>query len=183
MVFCYKDRFLTCSIHGKCVLDRRQSPLFAMHVLRSPVCLYPQVVFYSRQDASSRSYAYSFKALTISTHTRLTALTKHAPFASDFPLLRWKQVMRLMRILIQVFPSTPSPAFIGSDFLATTGQSAISQPIASAFPFRLYLSYLVHACGKETTRLPSVICIFYSIHPDPNHVDEPYRSCPFPVFL
>ncbi|MNI66387.1 hypothetical protein D3C73_1219480 [compost metagenome] len=50
------------------------------------------------------------------------------------------------------------------------------------FPFRLYLPYLVRVCAKETTRLPSVICIFCSIHPDPNHVDESYRSCPFICF-
>jgi hypothetical protein len=88
-----------------------------------------------------------------------------------------------MRILIRVFPSTLLPAFIGSDFLATTERSAISQPIGSAFPFGLYLPYLVRVCVKETTRLPSVIYTFCSVHPDPNHVDEPCRSYPFPVFL
>jgi hypothetical protein len=89
----------------------------------------------------------------------------------------------LLRILIQVFPSTLLPAFIGSDLLATTEQSAISQPIGLAFPLRLYLPYLVRVCVKETTRLPSVICTFSSIHPDPNHVDASCRSYPFPVFL
>lgn len=88
-----------------------------------------------------------------------------------------------MRILIRVFPSILSPAFIGSDFLTTTERSAISQPIGLAFPFRLYLPYLIRVCVKETTRLPSVIYTFCSIHPDPNHVDAPCRSCPFPVFL
>lgn len=46
------------------------------------------------------------------------------------------------RTLIRVFPSILSPAFIGPDFLATTGRSATSQPIDSAFPFGLYLPYL-----------------------------------------
>lgn len=50
------------------------------------------------------------------------------------------------------------------------------------FPFRLYRPYLIRVCVKETTRLPSVICIFCSIHPDPNHVDESYRSFPFVCF-
>lgn len=50
------------------------------------------------------------------------------------------------------------------------------------FPFRLYRPYLIRVCTKETTRLPSVICIFCSIHPDPNHVDESYRSSPFVCF-
>lgn len=50
------------------------------------------------------------------------------------------------------------------------------------FPFRLYRPYLIRVCAKETTRLPSVICIFCSIHPDPNHVDESYRSSPFVCF-
>ncbi len=36
-----------------------------------------------------------FKALTISTHANSQTLTKHVPFASVFPLLKWKQVMRL----------------------------------------------------------------------------------------
>jgi hypothetical protein len=85
----------------------------------------------------------------------------------------------LVRILIRVLPSRLLPAFIGSDLLTTTERSAISQPIDSAFPLRLYLPYLVRVCAKETMRLPSVICTFYSIHPDPNHVDEPCRSCPF----
>lgn len=87
------------------------------------------------------------------------------------------------RILIRVFPSSLLPAFIGSDLLATTERSAISQPIDSAFPFGLYLHYLAHVSAKEATRLPSVICTFCSIHPDPNHVNEPCRSYPFPVFL
>jgi hypothetical protein len=90
---------------------------------------------------------------------------------------------KLPRILIQVFPSRLLPAFIGSDLLATTERSAISQPVNLAFPFGLYLPYLGRVCVKETTRLPSVICTFCSIHPDPNHVDEPCRSYPFPVFL
>lgn len=51
-----------------------------------------------------------------------------------------------------------------------------------SFPFRLYFPYLVCVCTKETTRLPSVICTFYSVHPDPNHVDESYRSFPFDCF-
>ena len=88
-----------------------------------------------------------------------------------------------MRILIQVLSSSLLPAFIGSDLLATTERSAISQLIDSAFPFGLYLPYLIHVCAKETTRLPSVICTFCSIHPDPNHVDEPRRSYPFRAFL
>ena len=50
-------------------------------------------------------------------------------------------------------------------------------------PLGLYLPYLVRVCAKETTRLPSVICTFCSIHPDPNHVDESCRSYPFRVFL
>lgn len=50
------------------------------------------------------------------------------------------------------------------------------------FPFRLYRPYLVRVCVKETTRLPSVICTFCSIHPDPNHVDESCRSFPFVCF-
>ncbi len=50
------------------------------------------------------------------------------------------------------------------------------------FPFRLYLPYLVRVCAKETTRLPSVICTFCSIHPDPKHVDESCRSSPFICF-
>ena len=87
-----------------------------------------------------------------------------------------------MHILIRVLSSRLLPAFIGSDLLATTGRSAISQPIDSAFPLRLYLPYLVRVCVKETTRFPSVICTFYSIHPDPNHVDEPCRSYPFVCF-
>mgnify|MGYP007088351010 CR=1 FL=1 len=87
-----------------------------------------------------------------------------------------------MRTLIRVFSSRLLPAFIGSDLLATTERSAISQPIDSAFPLRLYLPYLVRVCVKEATRLPSVICTFCSIHPDPNHVDEPYRSYPFICF-
>lgn len=90
----------------------------------------------------------------------------------------------LLRILIQVFSSGLLPAFFGLDLLATTEQSAISQPIDSAFSLLgLYLIYLVRACVKESTRLPSVICTFSSIHPDPNHVDKPCRSYPFPVFL
>lgn len=52
-----------------------------------------------------------------------------------------------------------------------------------AFPFGLYLPYLARVYEKETTRLPSVICTFYSIHPDPNHVDESYRSYLFRAFL
>lgn len=50
------------------------------------------------------------------------------------------------------------------------------------FPFRLYRPYLIRVYVKETTRLPSVICTFYSIHPDPNHVDESYWSFPFGCF-
>jgi hypothetical protein len=88
----------------------------------------------------------------------------------------------LVRILIRVLSSRLLPAFIGSDLLATTGRSAISQPIGSTFPSRLYLSYLVRVYVKETTRLPSVIYTFCSIHPDPNHVDEPCRSYPFICF-
>jgi hypothetical protein len=174
----------------------RLSPIASslQSVLRSPVCLYPLAFIYHRRDVPSRSYLLWFKALTISTHSDSQTLTKHVPFASVFPLLKWKQVMRLgafkahstlqkkPRILIQVFPSRLLPAFIGSDLLATTGRSAISQPIDSAFPLRLYLPYLVRVYVKETTRLPSVICTFYSIHPDPNHVDEPCRSCPFDCF-
>jgi len=38
---------------------------------------------------------FLFKALTISTHEYSQTLTKHVPFASVFPLLKWKQVMRL----------------------------------------------------------------------------------------
>ncbi|MDQ0888227.1 hypothetical protein QFZ81_003315 [Paenibacillus sp. V4I9] len=105
------------------------------------------------------------------------SLTKHIPFASIFPLLKWEQVMRLA-----FFSSRLLPAFIGSDLLTTTERSSISQPIDSAFPLRLYLPYLIHVCVKETTRLPSVICTFYSIHPDPTHVDESCRSYPFVCF-
>jgi hypothetical protein len=83
------------------------------------------------------------------------------------------------RILIRALSSGLLPAFIGSNLLATTERSAISQSIGLAFPFGLYVSYLDHVCVKETTILPSVICTFSSIHPDPNHVDEPCRSYPF----
>lgn len=93
------------------------------------------------------------------------------------------KIFFLARILIRVLPSRLLPAFIGSDLLATTERSAISQTLGSAFPFGLYLPYLVRVCAKETTRLPSVICTFCSIHPDPNHVDASCRSYPFRAFL
>lgn len=40
---------------------------------------------------------------------------------------------------------------------------------------QMHLVVVINVIVKETTRLLSVICTFYSIHPDPNHVDEPYR--------
>jgi hypothetical protein len=49
--------------------------------------------------------------------------------------------------------------------------------------FRLYFLYLARVCAKEPMRLPSVICTFFSIHPDPNHVDELCKSYPFRVPL
>lgn len=58
------------------------------------------------------------------------------------------------RILIQVFPSRLLPAFIGSDLLATTERSATSQPIGLAFPYGLYLTYLIHVCGRRLRRFP-----------------------------
>jgi hypothetical protein len=75
----------------------RLSPIASslQSVLRSPVCLYPLAFIYHRRDVPSRSYLLWFKALTISTHSDSQTLTKHVPFASVFPLLKWKQVMRL----------------------------------------------------------------------------------------
>jgi hypothetical protein len=175
--------------HDKCVLD--SLPI-------APVCS-PCTQVASSPFVRWRSFAIGgmhplgatligLRHLRSPTHANSQTLTKHVPFASVFSLLKWKQVMRLsfffflVRILIRVLSSRLLPAFIGSDLLTTTGRSAISQPIDSAFPLRLYLPYLVRVYVKETTRLPSVICTFYSIHPDPNHVDEPCRSYPLYLF-
>lgn len=180
---------------NKCVLGT--GPIAPICPLRTQVASSPLSFGVSSPSAGRTLLRLPvlFKALTISTHANSQTLTKLVPFASVFPLLEWKQVMRLvnlrnellhnyfLRILIRVFSSILLPAFIGSDLLATTKRSVISQPIDLAFPFGLYLPYLVRVYVKGTTRLPSVIYTLYSIHPDPNHVDEPCRSYPFPVFL
>lgn len=51
------------------------------------------------------------------------------------------------------------------------------------FPLRVIPPLPYPRLRQETTTLPSVICTFYSIHPDPNHVDESCRSYPFRAFL
>jgi len=84
-----------------------------------------------------------------------------------------------LHTFIRVFSSRLSPAFIGSNLFTTTDQSATCSAIDSAFPFGLYLFYLAYVRSKEPTELPPVIYTFCSIHPDPNHVNEPCRSFPF----
>jgi hypothetical protein len=51
--------------------------------------------FHHRRDVPSWFYPCSFRAFTISTRENSQTLTKYVPFASVFPLLKWKQVMRL----------------------------------------------------------------------------------------
>jgi hypothetical protein len=147
-----------------------------------------------RRDAPSRSYPCSFKALTISTHLNSQLLTKHVPFATVFPLLKRKQVMR-----------HPFFAFVG--FKENSGAYHPSFPIHTVASFHrlgfahyygtirylavrrigfpllgLYLPYLaaLHQ-GNYKTSLCHQHILFH--HPDPNHVNEPYRSYSFPVSL
>ena len=150
--YCFRYRgSIPCSFRST-RLRVRLTPIVPVvyNVLRSPVALYPLTLFSSSAGRTHLVLPSLFKALTISTHENSQTLTKQVPFASVFPLLKWKQVMRLtsllsllasqvfsMRILIQVFPSTLLPAFIGSDLLATTEPSAISQTLGLAFPFRV----------------------------------------------
>jgi hypothetical protein len=106
--FRYSHRFLARSTFGSRVLEKKVFFFFSIastcDVLRSPVCLDPQAVFRSRRDAPSRSYPRRFKAFTIATHENAQSLTKHAPFASVFPLLEWKQVMRLRAYSSKFYP-------------------------------------------------------------------------------
>ncbi len=127
-------------------------------------------------------------ALTISTRANSQTLTKHVPFASVFPLLKWKQVMRLSFFSSCTYSSEFSPPNCYQLSSARTysllrNDPPSRNPSIRLSPLGLYLFYLVRVCVKEITRLPSVISTFYSIHPDPNHVDEPCRSYPFRAFL
>jgi hypothetical protein len=106
------------------------------------------------------------------------SLTKHIPFASIFPLLKWEQVMRLAFISSRLLP-----AFIGSDLLTTTERSSISQPIDSAFPLRLYLPYLIHVCVRTLRDFPQL-----SVHSIPSILTlltsmSPVGHIPLFVFL
>lgn len=61
-----------------------------------------------------------------------------------------------MRILIRVLPSRLLPAFIGSDLLATTGRSSISQPIDLAFSLRLCRPYLFAFASRRLRDFPQL---------------------------
>jgi hypothetical protein len=157
---------------GKCVLDRSQSLLFAACVLRSPAWLYPQAILSPSAGRTLSLMPTWFKAFTISTHESLTTLTKHVPFASVlFPFGKEAGYATYLRILVRVFPSTLSPAFIGSDFLTTTERSAISQPIGLAFPsgytsptlFTFALRKLRDFPQSSTRSVPSILTLITSM--------------------
>jgi hypothetical protein len=171
----------------KCVLDSLPIAPVCQPCTQVTSSPYPLAFFRHWRDAPTWNYPRWFKALAISTHTNSQTLTKHVPFASIFPLLKWKQVMRLSFFSSCAYSSEFYPPDCYQLSSARTYSLLRNDPPSRSpsirlSPLGLYLPYLVRVCVKETTRLPSVICTFYSIHPDPNHVDEPCRSYPFVCF-
>jgi len=84
-----------------------------------------------------------------------------------------------MHSLIRVFSSRLLPVFIGSDFITTTEPSATCSAIGLVFPIQGYSSptYKCLLVGAYSASLSHYT--FFSVHPDPNHVNVPCRSFPF----
>ncbi|MBA9087662.1 hypothetical protein FHR92_004147 [Fontibacillus solani] len=181
---------------GNCVLEKKNSIApAALNVLRPPVCLIPKRSFalggtypLGQTLAGYGAYDLHSRTLTVFDEARslrlcLSSFGVRAGYTTPlfFRLLATKKknswAYTHPGFLLQ---SVTSFHWLGlTRYYETIRHLAI---LRLGFPFRLYLPYLVCVYTKETTRLPSVICTFCSIHPDPNHVDEPYKSFPFVCF-
>jgi hypothetical protein len=134
-------------------LVANRSCFFFRRVLRSPACLYPQAFPRCRRDAPTRSCPVRLRRLR-SPLTPAHSFDEARPLCLCLPLFGAGAGCTTKRTLIRVLSSRLSPAFIGSDFLATTGRSAISPPVASAFPSGLYLPCLTAFAARRRRDFP-----------------------------